>query len=662
MEKKKEILQFLMNLNQKEYKNFMNQAALAYKSKFKTHLILENEDKSSLIDGSSYQHYFDSLTLIENWIEECIDEIRIYLKPICYPLFIHLYLGLINNNYPEQAEKFLKDNREKYKVFDDEINKFSLAKKPLNENNPLIYKYLQSKTHIFIPNETFNFFLHFLNTSRLILVLEILNKYFERSNILSKLSQSDEEKNKFLLLNNSSEDIEKINCRTQIYYNKVNKDIIDNLSKGKSKGRGYDSVLSKIIIPFPETANEFINVEDNCLKINKTSPPTVGLFTLLNTNNKLNCIDMTNEGGIIACGFKNGEVIVWVLDKNINIEITQNSLKELENYKNKDIATLIKNQILQNKKDEKISKNENDQNFSNKVGSNINNNQFVESPNPKFLYELITKSHRKFTLYGHQSAIYSLSISPDNQYLISGSYDSTIRLWNLHTKTCIGVYKGHFCPILCVKFSPITHYFASGACDKTARLWSINSSGALRIFVGHLSDVEMVDFHPNGLYLLTSANDKTIRLWIIKTGECCRIFVNYSLVNPYVDCMCFSNSGKLLAVGVDKGIIIYDLVKMGDPVSIVTNLTNKSITSISFDNDDNVIVCCTEDYQINFYDIDSILNSEDNLKINNEQDKKVELIYSYVTKKTTILQVKFTNTNLMLMVGRFDDNDPKLFN
>ena len=641
-------MQDLMNLNAKDFSNIIEQLTTSYTKRHKNEVL-------NLIDGKSYQHYFDALNNIEDWIQKCIDEIKIYLKPICYPLFVHLFIKLLEK-FPKSAHAFLEKNRYKYKAFDDEINNLALCQHPIDPNNPLINRYMNNKVHVFIPNEIFNFFLHFLNTERLILVIEILNNYFERSNILSKMSQSDEERNKFLLLSNPAEDIEKINCRTQIYYNKVNKDLIDSLSKGKSK-KNYDSLLSKIIIPFPETANEFINVEDNCLKINKTTPPTIGCFTLLNTFNKLNCIDMTNEGGIIACGFKNGEITVWVLDKNINIEITHNSLKELESYKNKDIATLIKNQIMQNKQDGKSSKDLNDQN-----NNKLNNQYSNESPDPKFLYELITKSHRKFTLYGHQSAIYSISISPDNQYLISGSYDSTIRLWNLHTKTCFGVYKGHFCPVLCVKFSPISHYFASGGCDKTARLWSINSGGALRIFAGHLSDVEIVDFHPNGLYLLTSANDKTIRLWIIQTGECCRIFVNYSLVNSYVDCMCFSNSGKLLAIGVDKGIIIYDLVKMGDPVSIVSNLTNKSITSISFDNDDNVIVCCTEDYKVNFYDIDSILNSEDNLRINNEQDKKVELIYSYVTKKTTILQTKFTNSNLMLMAGRFDDNDPKIFN
>ena len=631
--------------SKQEQKKYLNIPPQQIHSKF------QSNEKSSR-NGNSIEDYFESLRLIEDWIQKCIDEIRIYLKPICYPLFVHLYLNLLNSKrYSEYAPKFLDENKDKYIAFQDEIDKLSLLKYPLDLNNSLVKNYAQNKVHIFIPNETFNFFLHFLYTKRLILVIEILNKSFQRSNILSKISQTEEEKNKFLLLNYTSEDIQKINSKTQIYYNKINKDIIDNLTKAKKGGRNYDSLLSKIIIPFPETANEFLNVDNNSLKINKNNPPTIGCFTLLNTNNKLNCIDMTNEGGIIACGFKNGEIIVWVFDKNINIEITQENIKELENYKTKDFATLIKINLMQNKEDENNSKQENQ-----------NNNQInIESPNPHFLYELITKSHRKFSLYGHQSAVYSISISPDNQYLISGSYDTTIRLWNLHTKTCFGVYKGHFCPILCVKFSPITHYFASGACDKTARLWSINSGGALRIFVGHLSDVELVDFHPNGLYLLTSANDKTIRMWIIKTGECCRIFVNYSLVNSFIDCMCFSNSGKLLAVGVDKGIIIYDLVKMGDPVSIVTNLTNKSITSISFDNDDNVIVCCTEDYKVNFYDIDSILNCEDNLTINNELEKKVELIYSYFTKKTTILKTKFTSSNLMLIAGRFDDNDPKIF-
>ena len=334
----------LMKQDPKKFSNVIKQATFNFKKMYNEVLTIKNEDQT-LKNGSSPEDYFSSLTMIEDWIQKCIDEIRIYLKPICYPLFVHLYLNLLNSRHSVHAQKFLNDNKDKYIAFKDEIDKLSLLQYPLDINNPLVRNYISNKVHIFIPNETFNFFLHFLYTQRLILVIEILNKFFERSNILSKISQSEEEKNKFLLLDNTSEDIQKINSRTEIYYNKINKDIIDNLTKAKKGGRNYDSLLSKIIIPFPENANEFLNAENNCLKINKNSPPTIGCFTLLNTNNKLNCIDMTNEGGIIACGFKNGEITVWVLDKRINIEITKDSLKELENYKNKDFATLIKIQL-----------------------------------------------------------------------------------------------------------------------------------------------------------------------------------------------------------------------------------------------------------------------------------------------------------------------------
>lgn len=110
----------------------------------------------------------------------------------------------------------------------------------------------------------------------------------------------------------------------------------------------------------------------------------------------------------------------------------------------------------------------------------------------------------------------------------------------------------------------------------------------------------------------------------------------------------------------DKSLVLYDLVKMGDPIRIVENLTQKSIFSISFDNEDSLLTVSTEDYKILFYDLSSILNDDQSIKINNIENK-VELISQYVTKKTTILAMKFTINNILLTLGRFDDNDPKIF-
>jgi len=102
---------------------------------------------------------------------------------------------------------------------------------------------------------------------------------------------------------------------------------------------------------------------------------------------------------------------------------------------------------------------------------------------------------------------------------------------------------------------------------------------------------------------------------------------------------------------------------MGDPIRIVDNFTQKSIFAITFDNEDTCITVSTEDYKILFYDLNSILEEDLSLKFDLEKQKeaKIELLTSYLTKKTTILGMKYTHSNVLLTLGRFDDNDPKIF-
>lgn len=116
------------------------------------------------------------------------------------------------------------------------------------------------------------------------------------------------------------------------------------------------------------------------------------------------------------------------------------------------------------------------------------------------------------SLFGHNGPIYNLSFSPDRNLLLSCSEDSTgesqndalilfdnsyiihyiaVRLWSLHTWTCVVCYKGHLFPVWCVKFSPHGYYFATSSHDRTARLWATDSHQPLRIFAGHYSDVDV---------------------------------------------------------------------------------------------------------------------------------------------------------------------------
>jgi len=69
----------------------------------------------------------------------------------------------------------------KFSSFNNEIENLRLIKEPINYSDPLLSSYMRNKIHLFIPKTIFDFFIHFLNTNNLVLILDILNKYFERS-------------------------------------------------------------------------------------------------------------------------------------------------------------------------------------------------------------------------------------------------------------------------------------------------------------------------------------------------------------------------------------------------------------------------------------------------------------------------------------------------
>ena len=46
-------------------------------------------------------------------------------------------------------------------------------------------------------------------------------------------------------------------------------------------------------------------------------------------------------------------------------------------------------------------------------------------------------------LQGHTNLSYSVAITSDNKYIVSGGHDNTVRIWNLQDKTQEAVLQGH---------------------------------------------------------------------------------------------------------------------------------------------------------------------------------------------------------------------------
>ncbi len=76
-------------------------------------------------------------------------------------------------------------------------------------------------------------------------------------------------------------------------------------------------------------------------------------------------------------------------------------------------------------------------------------------------------------MQGHTNAVNTISFSPDGKYLVSGSSDKTVKIWNVELQKEVITLKGHILKVNSVSFSPEGNYFASASDDRSIKLWNI---------------------------------------------------------------------------------------------------------------------------------------------------------------------------------------------
>ncbi|KAJ2924132.1 hypothetical protein H1R20_g12960, partial [Candolleomyces eurysporus] len=116
---------------------------------------------------------------------------------------------------------------------------------------------------------------------------------------------------------------------------------------------------------------------------------------------------------------------------------------------------------------------------------------------------------------GHSDYVRSVAFSPDGKYIVSGSDDNTIRLWDAHTgQPALEPITEQSGWVRSVAFSPDGKYIVSGSDDKTIRLWDAQTGQpALEPIEEHTDWVRSVAFSPDGKYIFSGSEDKTLQMW-----------------------------------------------------------------------------------------------------------------------------------------------------
>lgn len=182
--------------------------------------------------------------------------------------------------------------------------------------------------------------------------------------------------------------------------------------------------------------------------------------------------------------------------------------------------------------------------------TNVAPNLYLASPQ-LITAQTVTKSVSPWqcvkTLTGHLSSVCSVAISADGKILASGSFDRTIKLWNLETGELLHTLNRHSQPVLSLAFSPNNQILASGSVNDTIDLWNL-SSGVVSCTIADHSDSVVsisVAISPDGQVLASGSDRHRVKLWQIESGKLLNVLEHSRGINTVT----FSQDGQILASG-----------------------------------------------------------------------------------------------------------------
>src|SRR5262249_12445895 len=167
-------------------------------------------------------------------------------------------------------------------------------------------------------------------------------------------------------------------------------------------------------------------------------------------------------------------------------------------------------------------------------------------------------------LEGHSGPVNAVAFLPDGRHALSGSWDGTLRLWDVETGAEVRRFEGQ--QITSLALSGDGRRALSGRFDRTVRLWDVETGKELKKLEGHTHIVWSVAFSPDGRRALSGSQDSTVREWDLETGRELHCFKGH-IPPSTVGCVAYLSgdralstaSDRTLSTGPDRTLRLWDL-------------------------------------------------------------------------------------------------------
>ncbi len=164
----------------------------------------------------------------------------------------------------------------------------------------------------------------------------------------------------------------------------------------------------------------------------------------------------------------------------------------------------------------------------------------------------VAASAQPTELAGHDEAVYSAAYTPDGKWIVTVSFDETLRLWNAKTGEAVRTMTGHQGLVVSVAVSADGSRIASGGLDRTIKLWDVPTPDPTGQIVENGKPLAAVAVSKVGKWYAFAGDDKVVRLWNVETGKVEREITGHE--HPVTE-LAFRPDGQQLASADASGVV-----------------------------------------------------------------------------------------------------------
>ena len=249
---------------------------------------------------------------------------------------------------------------------------------------------------------------------------------------------------------------------------------------------------------------------------------------------------------------------------------------------------------------------------------------------------------KEATLKGHNSSVWALALTSNNKYLVSGSIDYTVRIWDLQEKIQVAVLHGHNYIVHCLAITSDNQYIVSCSKNLTVIIWNLTEkqqeavlkdnsenlvynwiavSNDMKYIVigcglryagdtyysikiwrfedkkleaalkGHTKHVKTLAITSDSHYAISGSDDNTVIIWNLREKRLEAILQGHKYA---VNTVIISRDNKYIVTGSYNSIIIWKIKELIQEISIEYPYC---LHSISISNDNEYLVYVSQDQE-----------------------------------------------------------------